>query len=83
MPDDLTKSGTHWLEGVARTSTANPPTPRPAIVDLTHSALTGTPNDVMEDIATADAALESDLKELAVKVNAILAALRACGIVTT
>lgn len=80
MTYTTTKSAQHLLEKMAREGTATG-VPATAIPDLVHTALTGTPDDTLADIATADAALEADLKDIAVKVNLMLAALRAAGIV--
>lgn len=54
-----------------------------AIVDLTHSALGGTANDTLQDCTASysEAAVEANFKDLATKVNQILAALRAVNIV--
>lgn len=74
------KSAQHILENMAREGTASS-LPVAAIADFTHTALTGTPDDTLADITTADAALEADLKDIAVKINFMLAAMRAAGIV--
>lgn len=76
---DISNSSVHWIEGAIASGSALPP--GAAVPDLVHSALTGTPDDTLADIATADAALEADIKDLAVKVNTILARLRAVGII--
>lgn len=78
---DITNSAPHWLE--ARIASGSAVATPSAIADLDHSALTGTPDNTLADIATADAALEADLKDIGAKVNAILAALRTLGIITT
>lgn len=85
MADDLTFSSVHWLEGVARNSSTNPPTPQAAETDLVHTAVAGTTNGTLVDCTSSysEAAVEENFKELAVKVNAILAKLRACGIIDT
>lgn len=83
MADDLTKSSVHWLEGAARASTTNPPTPQATEADLVHTAVAGTTNGTLVDCTSSysEAAVEENFKELAVKVNAILAKLRACGLI--
>lgn len=71
MADDLTHSGVHWVEGVARTATANPPTPGAAVATVA--------------TANADATYgqpEADLiNELKTQVNLILVRLRSTGII--
>lgn len=54
-----------------------------AITSLTHSALTGSVDNTLADITTADAALEADLKDLAAKINEILVVLRTYGMIST
>lgn len=77
---DITKSPVHWVESrvLSGTQTATPAT----INNLTDSS-GGTPSDTIVDVpaAYAEATLANQIASMVAKINGILTALKAVGIV--